>query len=212
MKRPPLVHVVDDSTEVCDSLRLLFKTVAIDVETFANAEAFMAHLATSTARPSCLLLDVRMPGMSGMSLLKWLRESEPTIPIVMITGHGDIDMAVQAMKLGAADFVTKPFGAQALLDGVQAVLGAATQAVTTPDQDGDAIAARWETLTPREREIFQRIVSGAPSKAIALDLDLSVRTVESHRARIMDKMQARNLAHLVRLSLILERPGPGLRT
>jgi two-component system response regulator FixJ len=144
-----------------------------------------------------------MPGMSGMALLERLRAENPWLPIILITGHGDIDMAVRAMKLGAMDFITKPFSSQTLLDRIQEVLSHAAGQESTDSRPAEA-AARLETLTPRERQVFERIVSGESNKVIAIDLGISVRTVESHRASIMDKLKASTLVDLVMLSVNLK--------
>jgi len=204
MKQAPVVHVIDDDSEIRKSLELLLKSVALDVSTYASADEFFHNLEAFPGRPACLLLDVRMPGMSGMALLERLREEHPWLPVIIITGHGDIDMAVRAMKLGAADFVTKPLSSQALLDRVQQVLRepAGPNAQNVSDHEA---AARWEGLTPREQEIFDRIVSGFSNKAIAWELGISIRTVESHRASIMEKMEAKTLVDLVLLSVSLKK-------
>ncbi len=205
MTQTPLVHVVDDSAELRTALQLLLKSVAIDVRTYAAADEILSLPGGLPNRPSCVLLDVRMPGMSGIALLERLRQQYPGLPIVIMTGHGDIDMAVRAMKLGAVDFVTKPFSSQALLDLIQDVLRRKAE----PRESPVSAAARWATLTAREREIFERIVSGDSNKAIAYDLGISIRTVESHRARIMEKMNAKTLVDLVLLSVSLRSASPG---
>ena len=203
MKVQPLVHVVDDNPEMRDSLRTLLESVAIEAVTYESADAFLASQTIAPGRPAVVLLDVRMPGMSGMTLLERLRAEHASLPVIMITGHGDIDMAVRAMKLGAVDFVTKPFGAQALLDRIQDALRRPAP-VDEPTQGGDEADARLATLTQREREIFDRIVSGQANKVIALELGISVRTVESHRASIMEKTKANSLVDLVLLSVALK--------
>lgn len=210
MTQAPLVHVVDDNPEIRESLTLLLNSVAIDVATYASADEFLARFRAQPNRSACLLLDVRMPGMGGMALLERLRDSSPSLPTIIVTGHGDIDMAVRAMKLGARDFITKPFGSQDLLDRVQDALRRGRE----PAESGVSLeeaAARWETLTGREREICELIVSGVANKAIAIDLDISVRTVESHRARIMEKLQARTLVDLVLLSVARKAANQGRR-
>jgi FixJ family two-component response regulator len=171
--------------------------------TYESADAFLASQTIAPGRPAVMLLDVRMPGMSGMTLLERLRTEHASLPVIMITGHGDIDMAVRAMKLGAVDFVTKPFGAQALLDRIQDALRRPAP-VDEPTQGGDETDARLGTLTQREREIFDRIVSGQANKVIALELGISVRTVESHRASIMEKTKANSLVDLVLLSVAVK--------
>jgi FixJ family two-component response regulator len=195
---------VDDDEDVRESLRMLLQSVGLNVRVYPSADAFLAEYETAPARAQCLLLDVRMPGTGGMSLLEGLQRNGSGIPTVIITGHGDIPMAVRAMKLGAVDFLTKPYNHQQLVELVQRVLRRGGQA----DRDGlDLREAEslWNSLTAREQEVFQRIVSGDPNKAIAYDLDISVRTVESHRSRIMQKVGARSLVDLVLLSIALKQ-------
>jgi len=196
----PLVHVIDDNADVRSSLELLLKSVAIDAQTYATADEFLHELGQAPNRPGVLLLDVRMPGMSGMTLLERLRSEHPSLRVVMMTGHGDIDMAVRAMKLGAIDFISKPFSSQDLLDRIQDVVRQ-TLDTGVPDVSASVAAARLATLTAREREIFDRIVAGDANKVIAIDLGVSVRTVESHRASIMEKMKAKTLVDLVLASV-----------
>jgi two-component system response regulator FixJ len=205
----PLVHVVDDNLEMRSSLQLLLKSVAIDAQTYATADEFLLQFGQAPNRPAVLLLDVRMPGMSGMALLEWLRAQHPSLPVIMITGHGDIDMAVRAMKLGAMDFITKPFSSQALLDLIQDVLRRVSE-TAAPDMSGALASSRLKTLTAREREIFDRIVAGESNKVIALDLGISIRTVESHRANVMEKLKAKTLVDLVLLSVTLKGAPDGL--
>jgi len=207
MSGTALVHVVDDHPEVRASLALLLRSVAIDVKLYADAEEFLAAFEEVPGCPTLLLLDVRMPGMSGMALLERLRADFPSLPIIMITGHGDIDMAVRAMKLGSVDFITKPFSSQVLLDRVQEVL---RQTVTSPTEPGvapEAASEKLESLTPREREVFHRVVTGDSNKVIAADLGISIRTVESHRASMMEKLEAKTLVDLVLLSVTVGAGG-----
>lgn len=199
----PLVHVVDDNAEMRASLQLLLKSVALDAQTYASADEFLLRFSPTADRPAVLLLDVRMPGMSGMALLERLRAQHPSLPVIMITGHGDIDMAVRAMKLGAMDFITKPFSTQALLDRVQEMVRRDPDMGAVRLEAAEA-AARLATLTPREREIFDRIVRGVSNKVIALDFGISIRTVESHRANIMTKLEAKTLVDLVLISVCLK--------
>ena len=196
----PLVHVVDDDLEMRQSLHMLLRSVAIDGKTYASADEFLARYQDLPDRPSVLLLDVRMPGMSGMTLLKRLCSEHASLPVIMITGHGDIDMAVRAMKLGARDFITKPFTAQSLLDRIQEVLSQATRSADAQARAEEA-ASRLQGLSKREREVFERIALGQSNKAVALELGLSVRTVETHRSRIMAKLEAKTLVDLVLLSV-----------
>ncbi len=203
----PLVHVVDDDQEMRQSLHMLLRSVAIDGKTYASADEFLARYQDLPERPSVLLLDVRMPGMSGMTLLKQLRSARASLPIIMITGHGDIDMAVRAMKLGARDFITKPFSAQSLLDRIHEVLSQATRSADAQARAEEA-ASRLQGLTKREREVFERIAAGQSNKAVALELGLSVRTIETHRSRIMEKLEAKTLVDLVLLAVDGRDGGP----
>jgi FixJ family two-component response regulator len=205
MTTTPLVYVVDDDAALRDSLSLLLQSVDVEVQAFADAAALLAGFQADAGRPSALLLDVRMPGMSGMSLLKQLRVEHPALPIILITGHGDIEMAVRAMKLGAVDFLTKPFGAQRLLDLIQDVLRQGADAAAA-ELDSEGAATQLEVLTPREREVFERIAAGESNKVIAIDLGISVRTVESHRASVMEKLGLKTLVDLVRLAVRLNGP------
>lgn len=205
MKRSPVVYVIDDDPDVRESLRLLLESVDLEAEVFGSADAFLTRSRAGLSLPGCLLLDMRMPGMSGMSLLEQLTEEGAQLPTIVITGHGDIPMAVKAMKLGAVDFVTKPYNHQELLDLVQDVLRRENSR-PEPRMDPQEAQALWQALTPREQEIFERIVRGESNKVIAYDLDISIRTVETHRARIMQKMNARTLVDLVLMSVELKSP------
>jgi len=203
-----LVLVVDDDADVRDSLRMLLESVGVEVLTYPSADALLAADPFADPRPKCLLLDVRMPGMSGMALLEHLHTTGNEIPTVMVTGYGDIPMAVRAMKLGAVDFVTKPVNHQALLDLIQNTLRRMpTQRSEAPSPE---TLERWRSLTPREQDVFHGITAGRSNKSVAFDLGLSVRTVEAHRARMMRKLGARNLADLVLLAVRLRvRPREG---
>ncbi len=199
MSDGPLVHVVDDDPDIREALAMLLSSVDLEVRTYASADAFLSAPAEPHRGPACMLLDVRMPGMSGMALLERLNERGTPPPIIVMTGHGDIDMAVRAMKLGAMDFVTKPLAPQALLEKVQDLL---RRGPPTAEPVGEAAAAvAMESLTSRERQIFDRLVAGASNKAIALDLEISIRTVETHRARIMAKLNAKSLVDLVLIAV-----------
>jgi len=197
----PTVFVVDDDAAVRDSLRLLLRSVNLTVESFASGQEFLD--AYEEDRPGCLLLDIRMPIMSGLELQQKLNERHSILPIIFITGHGDVPMAVEAMQAGAVDFIQKPFPDQDLLDRLQQALDkdAANRAAL---RERNSILERREGLTAREREVMDLVVRGHANKVIAADLSLSQRTVEIHRARVMEKMQASSLAHLVRMVLELE--------
>jgi RNA polymerase sigma factor (sigma-70 family) len=199
----PTVFIVDDDEPVRDSLRMLMRSVGLNAETFAGAAEFLQ--AYDGDRPGCLVLDIRMPGMSGMELQEKLNDLHAIIPVIFITGHGDVPMAVKAIQHGAADFIQKPFRDQDLLDRINKAIEQDTsnraQLLETRD-----IEERLANLTPREREVLDLIVDGRPNKVIAADLDVSQRTVEIHRARVMDKMRASSLAHLVRMVMRLRNP------
>lgn len=205
MTAKPIVYVVDDNRELRQSLSMLLDTVGLEVLSYASAYEFLGDSHRDHNRPACLLLDVRMPGMSGIALLERLQADKVSIPTIVITGHGDIEMAVRAMKLGAVDFLTKPFNAQRLLDLVQDALREG-QENPAPDIDGGEAALRLQKLTEREREVFDCLVRGAANKAVAADLGVSTRTVETHRANIMRKLNAKNLVDLVRLSMSSKSP------
>jgi len=191
-----VVYVVDDDEAVRDSLRLLLESVGLICEVFASAPQFLdGH---NPDQHSCLVADIRMPGMSGLDLQEELNRRASTIPILFITGHGDVPMAVDAMKSGALDFIQKPFRDQELLDRINQALEQ-DQAHRDDNRALAEIRDRMTRLTVRETEVMERVVSGQANKVIALDLGVSQRTVEIHRARVMQKMGARSLAELVRM-------------
>ncbi len=199
------VFVVDDDDGVRTSLGILLDSAGYHPATFASAAEFLGQ--HDPARPGCLLLDMRMPGMSGMELLQVLSEHGAFLPVIFITGHGDVPMAVEAMKNGAFDFLQKPFGQHDLLERVGRALAADAEARAALLLT-EELHRRHSTLTPREREVMGLVVAGNANKVIAMDLGLSERTVEIHRARVMEKMATRSVAHLVRMALVLESP-PG---
>jgi FixJ family two-component response regulator len=197
----PTVFVVDDDQAVRDSLGMLLKSMGQKAMLFDSAQAFLDQYQPDWT--GCLVLDIRMPGMSGMELQQRLRAMNCTIPIIFVTGHGDVPMAVEAMHGGAYDFIQKPFRDQELLDRVNQALGWYIEHRSEEDRRR-AVAERFASLTPREREVMDCVVRGLANKVIAMDLDLSQRTVEIHRARVMEKMNARSLADLVRMSLLIQ--------
>jgi len=198
----PTVIVIDDDDAVRSALRLLFKSIGLPVLVHASAQEFLSHYVLD--QPGCLVVDVRMPGMSGLELQQQLNLRGAMIPVIFITGHGDISMAVEAMQHGAFDFLPKPFRDQDLIDRVQRALK--KDAVNRSEIDqGERIRQRLESLTPREREVLGLVTSGKPNKVMAGDLGVSQRTIEIHRARVMEKMQANSLAQLVRMTLELEQ-------
>lgn len=192
-----VVYVVDDDRAVRDSLRLLLKSVGLECETFESATDFLE--AFEGGRRACLVADIRMPGMSGLELQMELNERQVHLPLVFITGHGDVPMAVDAMKAGALDFLQKPFRDQDLLDRINQALTEEEQWREDDEERGE-IQTRIASLTPREKQVMECVVRGDANKVIAFDLDVSQRTVEIHRARVMEKMGVRTLAHLVRMA------------
>jgi len=198
----PYVFVVDDDEPVRDAIGLLLDTVDIPHESFDSAQAFLGSY--EGHRTGCLVLDIRMPGMSGLELQDHLRKAQDPLPIIFITGHGDIPMAVEAMKKGAVDFIRKPFRDQELLDRVQEAMN---QDAENREHHADLEAVREHAanLTPREQEVFERVAEGQANKVVAIDLEISERTVEIHRSQVMQKMQARNLADLVKMKILLDQ-------
>jgi FixJ family two-component response regulator len=189
-----LVYLVDDDDAVRDSLGLLLRSIGLDCELYASALDFLEHY--DPKRHSCLVADIRMPGLSGLELQQRLNDQRAEVPIIFITGHGDVPMAVNAMKAGAADFIQKPFRDQDLIDRIHKALERDRERRITRAEH-DTIRARLALLTPRETEVMQRVVRGQANKVIAMDLGVSQRTVELHRARVMRKLKMRSLAELV---------------
>ena len=197
----PIVFIVDDDEAVRNSLRLLVKSVGLSATALVSAQEFLASY--DPLQPGCLVLDVRMPGMSGLELQQQLNLRGAVIPVIFITGHGDVPMAVAAMQQGAFDFLQKPFRDQDLMDRIQRALDK-DRANRAELGERSLIREHHETLTPREREVLALVTSGKANKVMAADLGLSQRTIEIHRARVMEKMGASSLAHLVRMVLDLE--------
>lgn len=198
----PVVFIIDDDQEVRDAIGLLLRSVGVAALGFQSAQDYLDQF--DPGRPGCLILDVRMRGMSGLELQERLAQEPIHPPIIIITGHGDVPMAVRAVKAGAVDFIEKPFNDQILLDAVHRAF----------DKDGRSrgqasriaeIRERFARLTPREREILDQVVLGKRNKVIAMDLGISQSTVEAHRARVMEKVNASSLSELMRMLLTLER-------
>jgi len=196
----PYVYVVDDDQSVRNSLQWLLESVGIRTRVFADARSFLDTYQPGS--PGCLVLDVRMPGMSGLDLQQQLRELEIDVPVIIVTGHADVPMAIRAMKDGAVDFIEKPYSDQILLERIQAALASDVQEQARRERVA-RIRANFDHLTFREKQIFERIVAGKPNKAIATELSISVKTVEVHRSRLMSKMQAGSLSELVKQALLL---------
>jgi two-component system response regulator FixJ len=201
MPRNITVYVVDDDAQVSDSLALLLATADIQVTSFTSAEEFLA--AEKPRQPYCVLLDVRLPGMSGLEALDRLADRATNAVVIIITGHGDVPMAVSAMRAGAFHFIEKPFDSEVLIEVVEEALD---QIEKLADDRANAglFRERFQSLTPREREVLDLLVEGHPSKIVAYKLGISVRTAEHHRAAVMKKMKARTLSHLVRMRLFVD--------
>ena len=198
------VYIVDDDVAVLDALGMLMQSVGLESEAFRSAQDFLDKVTPNIS--GCLLLDVRMPNISGLQLQEILDERKITIPIIFITGHADIPMAVQAMKKGALEFIEKPFDHEGLIGCIHRAL-MLNSANAHKLKQRQLISDRIKQLTPRELEVMKRIVSGEPNKTIAFDLGVSQRTIEIHRAKVMQKMRALSLAHLVRMSLLVQEDG-----
>lgn len=205
MNALPTVFIVDDDSAMRDSLGFLIGSVGRKVETYASAEEFLD--AYDNERPGCIVLDVRMPGLSGLELMEKLGEDRFAPPVVLITGHGDIPMAVRALKAGAFDFIEKPFSDQVLLERIQQALQQDTSDRAT-EHDRSDIERRAARLTARETQVFELVVDGKPNKVVASDLGLSQKTVEVHRAHVMEKMRAESFADLVKMAVVLDVTGP----
>jgi two-component system response regulator FixJ len=194
-----LVHVVDDDEAMRESLAFLLDAAGIPNRTYESAERFLDTLDGAAA--GCVVTDVRMPGMTGIDLLKHLRGTGSPMPLLVITGHGDVPLAVEAMKLGAVDFIEKPFDDDVLLASIRSALARRANGGQR-EAEAAAAAARIEKLSPRERDVLEGLVAGKPNKTIAFDLGISPRTVEVYRASLMNKMQASSLSELVRMTLL----------
>jgi two-component system response regulator FixJ len=194
-----LVFIVDDDEGMRDSLAMLVESAGFEVESFDVALA--AFDRCREKRPDCIVTDIRMPGMDGLEFQEKLVERGIDAPVIMMTGHGDVRLAVRAMKAGALDFIEKPFSDDAILQSIDEAIGKTTRRAATPVDP--ELVARLGNLTPREREVLDRLVAGDPNKVIAYRLDISPRTVEIHRARVMEKMRAKSLPELVRMAISL---------
>ncbi len=197
----PTVFIVDDDEAVRDSLSWLMSSVGLAAESFSSAQGFLDEYVPS--RPGCLVLDIRMPGISGLDLQEQLPSYKIELPLIFISGHGDVPMAVRALKSGAFDFIEKPFNDQVLLECVQRAIEKDAEYRRKRAAKAD-VTARMDLLTPREREVLELVVDGASNKVISNSLGVSLKTVEAHRSRVMEKLQAGSLSELVRLVLSLE--------
>jgi two-component system, LuxR family, response regulator FixJ len=193
------VHVIDDDEAVRDSIEFLLRSAQLTVQTYESASAFLAVAPTTNS--GCVITDVRMPGIGGIDLLRRLKELQIRLPVIVITGHGDVPLAVEAMKFGAVDFLEKPFEDEVLLASVRTALNR-SEASAQVETERAEIRARIATLTNREHEVLQGLIAGHPNKIIAFDLSISPRTVEIYRANVMTKMKAGSLSELVRMALV----------
>lgn len=200
MTNEPTVFIVDDDDAVRRFLTGLIRSIDLKVEAYASAKDFLD--AYEPGRPGCLLLDVRMPGMSGLELQRELSERSIALQVVILTGHGNVPVAVQAMKAGAVDFIEKPFNNELLLDRIQMAVAQSLRSDSEREKHDEALR-RLDTLTPRERQVFDLVVNGETNKSIAHRLTISEKTVEIHRANVMRKMRARSLASLVHMAVSL---------
>jgi RNA polymerase sigma factor (sigma-70 family) len=199
----PIVCIVDDDTSVRDALRRLIRSVGLCAEVFGSAQEFLQWQRPDV--PTCLILDVRMPGISGLDLQRQLSDADIQVPIIFVTAHGDIPMSVRAMKMGAVEFLTKPFRDQELLDAIQ--IAVEKDRIRYQRQAEVAVLReRFESLTPREREVVEMVASGMLNKQIAAHIGITLNTVKVHRSRAMEKMQAQSLANLIKIVEKLQIP------
>lgn len=199
MTTEPTVYVIDDDAAVRDSTAFLLETADLKVRTYESAEMFLAE---PDRAPGCIITDVRMPGIGGLELARRIRDSGSSEPVIVITGHADVPLAIEAMRAGVVDFVEKPFDDEVLLGSIRRVLGQAEGALSADGQRRE-MASRFDSLSPRERDVLVGLVQGQANKAIAYDLSISPRTVEVYRANLMAKMKAQSLSELVRIYLTI---------
>ena len=209
MASEAIVHVIDDDEAVRDSLSFLLRSAKMDVRAYESATAFLDALPDAGA--GCIVTDVRMPDLNGIDLLRRLRERGIMMPVIVMTGHGDVPLAVEAMKIGAADFFEKPFDDDALIAAVRAALGSWEQSARGETERAETLE-RFAALTAREREVLDGLIAGKPNKIIAFDLGISPRTVEIYRANVMTKMNAGSLSELVRMALQAGLLTPGAQS
>lgn len=199
------VHIVEDDDAVRDSLQMMLDSIGRETKVFDSADSFLSAYHPDMA--GCIVLDIRMPGMNGMELQRKLNEINSILPIIFVTGHGDVPMAVEAMQQGAVDFVQKPYREQELLEKISQAMELDEQNRSSLQQR-QVILEKMQSLTPREKDVMLLMVEGKANKVIAIDLDISQRTVEIHRARVMEKLSANSLAHLVRMFMAVESQLP----
>lgn len=206
MSNEAIVHVIDDDEAARHSLKFLIECAGYRVADYDSALAFLAALpADGQLGPGCIVTDVRMPEMTGLELIDRLRDKGVAEPLIVITGHADVPMAIEAMKQGVADFIEKPFSDDTILGSIRSAIARDTDRQQARNERAEVVA-RMETLSPREHEVLDGLVEGHANKVIAFDLDISARTVEVYRANVMTKMQARSLSELVRMVTIARLP------
>ena len=196
-----VVHVIDDEADVCEALKVLLHTAGFEARTYGSAEEFLAEVKLN--RAMCLLVDVRLPGMSGLDLVRQLQQGPVRPVVVMITGHGDVPLAVKAMRAGALHFMEKPFEPEELLETLDEALQRVS-AMAAEEATSAEIESSFRSLTPREQEVMALLAEGMPTKVIATRLGISTRTAEHHRAAVLKKMGARTVSHLARMSMSLQ--------
>lgn len=195
----PTVHVVDDDDAIRDSLAFLLESAGLEARTYDSAGALLTRV--SELEPGCILTDIRMPGMSGLELVRELKQQGVALPIIVMTGHADVPLAIETMKAGVVDFIEKPFDDELLLGSIRGAVSKGLE-VAEHEQERLAVRERLASLSPRERDVLDGLVAGHPNKIIAFNLGISPRTVEIYRANLMTKMLARSLSDLVRMSMI----------
>ncbi len=202
MPNEPVIHVVDDDAAIRDSLAFLLDTANLVSRTYESAAALLAR--AEQLEPGCIVTDVRMPDMSGLEMVRRLTELGVRHPVIVMTGHADVPLAIEAVRAGVKDFIEKPFDDDALLASIRAAVAEQTQAAEISGQ-GAEVCSRLGTLSARERQVLEGLVAGHANKVIAYDLEISPRTVEVYRANVMTKMQARSLSELVRMTILAQR-------
>jgi two-component system, LuxR family, response regulator FixJ len=204
MASDAMVHLIDDDDGVRQAVAFLLTTSGFAVRVYESAPLFLDALAS--VQPGCIVTDVRMPRMDGLTLQRELKARGCLLPVIVITGHADVPLAVEAMKAGALDFIEKPFHDESLLTAIRVAIDRRTRDFRR-DDEASAIKTRLESLSPREREVLEGLIAGLPNKSIAYDLKISARTVEVHRANLMARMGARSVADLVRMVFVVRSPG-----
>jgi two-component system, LuxR family, response regulator FixJ len=203
MANEPVVHIVDDDAAIRDSLAFLLDTANLVSRTYESAAALLAR--APSLEPGCIVTDVRMPDMNGLEMVRRLAEIGVRQPVIVMTGHADVPLAIEAVRAGVKDFIEKPFDDDALLASIRAAIAGQAQAAEKAGRDTE-LRERLATLSARERQVLDGLVAGQANKVIAYDLEISPRTVEVYRANVMTKMQARSLSELVRMTILVQRP------